>query len=257
MLGRLAGKVAIVTGGAGGIGRATVRRFCEEGAVTIVGDVDEEGGAETVRVCGENALFEKLDVSSEVSWKSVIDRIMQRFGRLDILVNNAARRTPLTLEQTGLAEWRANQGVTSEGAFLGTKFAAEHMTNGGSIVNVSSIAAFVGQPASVPYSAAKGAIRAFSRSIALHFAERKPCIRVNVVAPGATLTQGVARQMDQIAQREGATPEAVLARLASDTPMKRMADPAEIAEAILFLASDEASFITGSELVVDGGATAI
>ena len=257
MSGRLAGKVAIVTGGGGGIGRATARRFAEEGAQTIVAEVDEESGKASAAAAGSGALFLPLDAGDEASWRALVAATLERFGRLDILVNNAAFRTPLTLEETSLDGWRENQRVTSEGVFLGLRMAAEAMADGGAIVNVSSLGAFVGLPASFPYSAAKGAVRAMSRSAALHFAASGRAIRVNVVAPGATLTEAVRGQTVTIAAREGSSAEAVLARLTADVPLKRMADPVEIAAAILFLASDEASFVTGAELLVDGGATAI
>ena len=190
MSGRLAGKVAIVTGGGGGIGSATVAHFV------------------------------RLDAGDEASWHD-------------------------------------NQRVTVDGVFLGTKLGGEAICGKGSIVNISSLGAFVGLPASFPYSAAKGAVRALSRSAALHFAATGRDIRVNVIASGATLTDAVRRQTLLLAQRDGTSPEAVLQRLTADVRLKRMAAPSEIAAAIVFLASDEASFITGAELLVDGGATAI
>lgn len=257
-MGRLEGKVAIITGGGGGIGRATVKRFAEEGAFVVCAEIDEAEGLKTVQeAASDKVIFLKLDAGDETSWNSVIAETLARFGSLQILVNNAAHRSPVTIEQTTLEIWRANQRVTSEGVFLGTKLAAEVITGKGSIVNLSSIGAFVGLPSSFPYSAAKGAVRALSRSAALHFAQQGRDIRVNVIAPGATFTEAVARQTRQIAVRDNTTPEAVLAYLTADVPMKRMADPVELANAILFLASDEASFITGAELMVDGGGTAI
>lgn len=257
-MGRLEGKVAIVTGGGGGIGRATVRRFAEEGAFVVCAEIDEVEGRKTVeQAASDRAVFMRLDAADEESWKAVIAATLARFGSLQILVNNAAHRSPVTIEQTTLEIWRANQRVTSEGVFLGTKLAGEVITGRGSIVNLASIAAFVGLPSSFPYSAAKGAVRALSRSAALHFAQQGRDIRVNVVAPGATLTEAVKNQTALLAERAGITHDAVLAQLTADVPMKRMADPVELANAILFLASDEASFITGAELLVDGGGTAI
>lgn len=259
MTGRLANKVAIITGGGGGIGRATVLRFAQEGACVIVADVDEAAGRASAAAAGggERVRFIRLDVSEEASWHNAIAETLRLFGTLQIVVNNAAFRIPVTIDQTTLALWHENQKVTADGVFLGTKLGAEAITGNGAIVNVASIGAFVGLPASFPYSAAKGAVRALSRSAALHFAATHRNIRVNVVAPGATFTQAVERQTYKLAEREGTTAAAVLARLISDVPLKRMAEPREIAEAILFLASDEASFITGAELLVDGGATAI
>jgi NAD(P)-dependent dehydrogenase (short-subunit alcohol dehydrogenase family) len=240
---RLANKVAIITGGANGIGRAAVRRFAEEGACVVVADIDENGGAASAADAGppQQVIYQRFDAGDEASWRELIAITLRTFGSLQIIVNNAAARTPLTLEQTTLEAWRANHRVTSDGAFLGTKLGGEAITGPGAIVNVASIAAFVGLPASFPYSAAKGALRAMSRSAALHFAATDRNIRVNVVAPGATLTEAIRRQAVLLAERQGVTPDTVLANLA---------------EAILFLASDEASFITGAELLVDGGMTA-
>jgi NAD(P)-dependent dehydrogenase (short-subunit alcohol dehydrogenase family) len=225
----------------------------------VVADVDDAAGQACVAAAGggERVCFVHLDAGDEPSWRAAIAATLQRFGSLQIVVNNAAFRTPLTIEQTTLRSWHDNQRVTSDGVFLGTKLGGEAITGKGSIVNISSLGAFVGLPASFPYSAAKGAVRALSRSAALHFAASGRDIRVNVIAPGATLTDAVRRQTLLLAQRDGTSPEAVLQRLTADVPLRRMADPREIAAAIVFLASDEASFITGAELLVDGGATAI
>lgn len=258
MGGRLKDKVAIVTGGGGGIGCAVVTRFVEEGAAVVVADVDERAGRASAEACagGDKVCFIAHDAASEESWRQLMAKTLERFGSLQILVNNAAFRIPVTLEQTTLDIWHQNQRVTADGVFLGTKLAGETITGNGSIVNISSIGAFVGLPPSFPYSAAKGAVRALSRTAALHFADSGRNIRVNVVAPGGTLTEAVEKQTHVIAEREKTTPELVLAKLTADVPMRRMANPREIAEAILFFASDEASFITGAELVVDGGQTA-
>ena len=259
MSGRLAGKVAIVTGGGGGIGASIVSRFAEEGASVVVAEVDEAAGRASAAAAGhpDRVIYLPLDAGDEASWRQLIAATRARFGSLQIVVNNAAFRVPLTIEQTTLQQWHDNQRVTADGVFLGTKLGGEAITGRGAIVNISSIGAFVGLPASFPYSAAKGAVRALSRSAALHFAAAGRDLRVNVVAPGGTLTAAVERQTHLLAAREGSTPQAVLARLTADVPLKRMAAPREIADAVLFLASDEASFITGAELVVDGGATAI
>lgn len=256
-MGRLAGKVAIVTGGGSGIGRATVKRFVEEGAKVVCADIAEAAGRATVALAGEGCMFLQLDAGDPGSWRAALDETISRFGSLQVLVNNAALRSPVTIEDTDLDVWRANQRVTSEGVFLGTKLAAEVMSGKCSIVNLSSTGAFVGLPASFPYSAAKGAVRALSRSAAIHFAQQGRDIRVNVVAPGATFTEAMDRQTRRLAQQRGTTQEAVLSQLTADVPMKRMAAPVELANAILFLASDESSFITGAELIVDGGLTAV
>ena len=257
MSGRLEGKVAIVTGGGGGIGRATVLGFAQEGASVVVAEIDQARGRATEQEASSARVrYVHLDAGDETSWRRLLDETLALFGSLQVLVNNAAQRQPLTLEHTTLEAWHANQRVTSDGVFLGTKLAAEVMTGRCSIVNVASIGAFIGLPRSLAYSAAKGSVRALSRSAALHFAAQGRDIRVNVVAPGATLTDAVRAQLELIAAREKSTPEAVLAGITQDVPMKRMADPRELANAILFLASDEASFVTGAELIVDGGQTA-
>jgi NAD(P)-dependent dehydrogenase (short-subunit alcohol dehydrogenase family) len=257
---RLTGKVAIVTGGGGGIGRATVERFAEEDAAVVVADIDEEHGeqaAKAARDLGAQARYERLDAGDEASWRELIAGVLGAYGRLDIVVNNAASRTPITIDDTDADAWERNQRVTARGVFLGTKLGAEAMRTGGSIVNVASIAAFVGLPESFPYSAAKGAARALSRSAALHYARQQRGIRVNVVAPGSTRTAAVERQYEMLAAARGeAARDQVVAEILRSVPLARMAEPREIANAILFLASDEASYITGAELLVDGGLTA-
>jgi NAD(P)-dependent dehydrogenase (short-subunit alcohol dehydrogenase family) len=257
---RLANKVAIITGGGGGIGRAAVIRFAQEGAVIVVADIDTGSGtaaAEAAVALGARAVFLLLDAGDESSWRAVISQTLARYGALHILVNNAAQRVPVTIDDTTVEIWHANQRVTSQGVFLGTKLGAEAMVAGGSIVNVCSIGAFVGLPESFSYSAAKGAVRSLSRTAAVHYARQKRGVRVNVVAPGATRTEAVERQFERLAEARGAAGgAAVAAEILSTVPMGRMAEPREVAEAILFLASDESSYITGAELLVDGGLTA-
>lgn len=220
-MGRLSNKIAIISGGGGGIG------------------------------------FLPLDAADESSWRGVIAQTLATYGALHIVVNNAAQRIPLTIDDTTVEIWQANQRVTAQGVFLGTKLGAEAMREGGAIVNIASIAAFVGLPESFSYSAAKGSVRALSRSAAVHYARQQRGVRVNVVAPGSTRTEAVQRQFEQFASARGAAgATAVLEETLRGVPLGRMAEPREIAEAIVFLASDEASYITGAELLVDGGLTA-
>ena len=258
---RLRNKTAIITGGGGGIGRATVERFAQEGAAVVVAELDERSGAAAAAAAialGARASFFRLDAGDEASWRDVIARTLGMYGALHVVVNNAAQRTPITIDETTLEVWQANQRVTSQGVFLGTKLGAEAMREGGSIVNVASVAAFVGLPESFSYSAAKGSVRALSRSAAVHYARQKRGVRVNVVAPGSTRTEAVQRQFEQLAAARGAGgAAAVLAETLRGVPLGRLAEPREIAEAIVFLASDEASYITGAELLVDGGLTAV
>jgi NAD(P)-dependent dehydrogenase (short-subunit alcohol dehydrogenase family) len=257
---RLQDKVAIITGGGGGIGRATVERFAEEGAAVVVAELDEVTGAAAAAAAvarGARACFLRLDAGEESSWRAVIAKTLEAYGALHIVVNNAAQRTPLTIDETTLEAWQVNQRVTSQGVFLGTKLGAEAMTAGGAIVNVASIAAFVGLPESFSYSAAKGSVRALSRSAAVHYAQQNRGVRVNVVAPGSTRTAAVQQQLERLAAGRGAAgAAAVLEEMLRGVPLGRMGEPREIADAILFLASDEASYITGAELLVDGGLTA-
>lgn len=254
--GMLAGKVALVTGAAAGIGRAIVACMCREGASVFAADIDEEGLVETCRLAGRDAVPLELDVTSEASWQTALRMVHDRHGALHVLVNNAARRTPMTIGQTDLVAWRSAQEVTAEGVFLGMKLASERMVQGGAIVNVASIAAFVGEPRSFPYSAAKGAVRAMTRSAALQFAASAPSIRVNLVAPGATLTDAVREQAGKLAAAESIDQAEMLLRLSGNVPLGRFANPIEIAEVVTFVASDRASFMTGAEILVDGGATA-
>jgi NAD(P)-dependent dehydrogenase (short-subunit alcohol dehydrogenase family) len=257
---RLANKVAIITGGGGGIGRAIVERFAVEGARIAVADIDEASGAaaaQAARDLGTQAIFEPLDAGDEKSWRHLIERTVQQFGALHVVVNNAAFRTPLTIDDTTVDVWELNQRVTARGVFLGTKLGGEAMVEGGAIVNVSSVGAFVGLPDSFSYSAAKGAVRALSRSAALHYGRTKRNIRVNVVAPGSTRTEAVERQFQALARARGQSAvDSVRDEILAKVPLARMAEPREIANAVLFLASDEASYITGAELLVDGGMTA-
>jgi NAD(P)-dependent dehydrogenase (short-subunit alcohol dehydrogenase family) len=257
---RLQDKVAIITGGGGGIGRATVARFAQEGAAIVVADIDVDSGTSAAAAAvtlGARAMFVALDAGEESSWRALIVQTLASYGALHVVVNNAAYRVPVTIDETTLELWHANQRVTSQGVFLGTKLGAEAMHDGGSIVNVCSIGAFVGLPESFPYSAAKGAVRSLSRTAAVHYARQKRSIRVNVVAPGATRTEAVQRQFERLAGVRGdADGAAVAAEMLRAVPMGRMAEPREVAEAIVFLASDEASYITGTELLVDGGLTA-
>jgi NAD(P)-dependent dehydrogenase (short-subunit alcohol dehydrogenase family) len=259
--GRLAGKVAIITGGGGGIGRATVELFAEQGATVVVADIDEAGGLDAMAAAhkiGARASFAYLDAGDEASWKRVIDDTLERYGALHIVINNAAARVPVTIDDTSLELWHSNQRVTAQGVFLGTKLGAQAMREGGAIVNIASIAAFVALPESFPYSAAKGAVRALSRSAAVHYARQRRNVRVNVVAPGSVQTDAVQRQYERLAELRGdVAAGAIQTEILRGVPMARMATPREIAMAVLFLASDEASYITGSELMVDGGLTAV
>lgn len=243
---RLANKIVLVTGAAGGIGREICTLFAAEGASVAASDLTapEVEGA---------TLALALDVTEETAWAEAVAAVVARFGRLDILVNNAGIALAKDLEETTLAEWRRVMAVNLDGAFLGTKaaIAAMKTTGGGAIVNLSSVAGIIGTPILAAYSASKGGVRSFTKTAALHCAERCYNIRINSLHPGFTDTAMV----DDLAGSLGDTKE-VKAKLAKRQPMKRLATPAEIARAALYLASDDAAYMTGAELVLDGGYTA-
>jgi NAD(P)-dependent dehydrogenase (short-subunit alcohol dehydrogenase family) len=252
---RFRGQVAIVTGGARGIGAATVRRLAQEGAAVLVTDVlDDEGGAlaTEIRRAEGRALYEHLDVSSEDEWRRVVDRAAS-FGRLAVLVNNAGIASNEGFEAETKEGYDHVIAVNQTGTWLGMKAVAAELRRhgGGAIVNVSSIyGASGGSGTSFAYHASKGAVRLMTKNAAIAFV--KDHVRVNSVHPGFVDTPMVAPFV------RGDTPEAkVMAEyIAASTPMGRMARPEEIASAIAFLASDDASYMTGAELYVDGGFTA-
>lgn len=253
-MGRLSGKVALVTGGASvpGLGSATAIRFAQEGAIVYLTDRDAAGAervAQTIRDQGGVAHAMEHDVVSEAAWDKVIDAIQKAHGRLDILVNNAGIAVLRTIDVMTTDEWVLQNDVNLKSVFLGTKRAIALMRaagTGGSIVNISSTVGLTGVPACGAYAAAKGGVRLFSKSIAVECARDK--IRVNSVHPGMILTN-----MQGTAQEDNAANyDATLALI----PMGYMGEPNDIANMNLFLASDEAKYITGAEFVVDGGMTA-
>jgi 3alpha(or 20beta)-hydroxysteroid dehydrogenase len=251
--GRLAGKVALVTGAASGIGAATSRLFAREGAAVVVADIQAEAGetvAAEIGAAGGQAAFQRLDVSRESDWAEAVGLVLARHGRLDVLVNNAGRAGPPArplVEKTEEADWNLVMAVNATGVLLGMKHAIPAMrrNGGGSIVNVVSIYAIVGSASGTSYHASKGAARALTRSAAIQYA--KEGIRVNGVFPGYVETAMTREHHARPGVREG--------RIA-ETPLGRLAQPEEIAPGILYLASDESSFVTGTELVIDGGMTA-
>jgi NAD(P)-dependent dehydrogenase (short-subunit alcohol dehydrogenase family) len=253
MSGRLAGKVSIVTGGASGIGRATCRLFGREDASVIVTDVNEPGGravADEVARAGGRAEFLRLDVTRETDWTAAIEHVVGEHGRLNVLVNNAGRgglSARAVAERVDLSDWDLIMAANATSVMLGTKHAVAVMrrTGGGAIVNVVSIYALVGSRSGTSYHASKGAARALTRATAIQYAPER--IRVNAVFPGFVETGMTA----EFHARPGVREERVAL-----TPLGRVAEPEDIAPGILYLASDEASFVTGAELVIDGGMTA-
>ena len=251
---RVRGKVAIVTGGAAGIGQATAILLAEEGAKVVVADLDEAAGAATVaQIKAQNgeALFVRTDISQERDAERVCAEAVKAFGKLDILVNNAATFVLKGLEAT-IDDWQRSLGVNVVGTAMVSRYAAEAMTRsgGGAIVNLGSISSFVAQPSFLTYSATKAALLQMTRNLAMDLAPFK--IRVNCVCPGTILTQASRNHMERV----GITLEEFVAAEGAKNLIERVGDPREVAYAILFLASDEASFITGAHLMVDGGYTA-
>ncbi len=254
MADRLKDKVAIVTGGSVGIGLATAVLFAEEGARVVIANPNTAAGeaaAAQVRANGGEAIFVQTDISEEDDAKRVCDEAVRAFGQLNILVNNGAAFVFRGLEAT-VEEWRKVLGVNIVGTALVSRFAAEYMkaAGGGAIVNLGSISSFVAQPSFITYSATKGALVQMTRNMAMDLAPFN--IRVNCVCPGTILTRASYEHMEKVGQ----SLEEFVAEQAPKHLLNRIGDPREVAYPILFLASDEASFITGTYLMVDGGYTA-
>lgn len=249
-MGRVNGKVAIVTGAASGMGRADARMLAAEGARVVVTDLNEEDGQAVADAIGENALFLRLDVTDEDNWKSVVAATVEHFGGLDILVNNAGMIALGNVVDTDLDSWRMVNAVNSDGVFLGCKHAIPAMaeSGGGSIINMSSVAALHGQSFVAAYTASKGAVRALTKSIAMYCKEQKNGIRCNSVHPDGVKTPMVVKVATG---RDSATQEEIdkIGKLGN------MCDPEDIANLVLYLASDESRFVTGTEMVIDNGAT--
>ena len=250
---RLENKAAIVTGGSAGIGRAICERFAEEGA--RVADVDVDGGRETVRLirqAGGEAEFIETDVSVEADVEAMVSAAVEAYGTVDVLVNDAAVFVFGAIEDVTGDDWQRVMGVNVVGAANTVKHTIPHMkaAGGGAIVNVASVSSFIAQPAFVPYNSSKGALLQLTRCLALDLAPHN--IRVNCVCPGSIQTAASERHRKFI----GATVEEY-DRLATEGAfLKRVGQPREVANGALFLASDEASFITGTPLVIDGGGVA-
>ena len=247
---RVAGKVALVSGAARGIGAATARLLAQEGAAVVLGDVLETEGQQTaagIVAAGGRATFMPLDVISAASWQQVIDAAVAAYGQLDVLVNNAGISGRAAVGETDVETWERVMEINGKGVFLGTKLAIPELrkAGGGSIINISSIYGIVGSETSAAYHASKGAVRIFTKAAAIQYAAEG--IRVNSVHPGFVDSPMTAASH--------ALPEVHNLRI-SRTPLGRMGTPEDIAAGILYLASDESSFVTGSELVIDGGMTA-
>jgi 3(or 17)beta-hydroxysteroid dehydrogenase len=255
MPGRVEGKVALVTGGASGLGAASVRMLVREGAKVAITDLNEAAGQALAKELGEATRFWRLDVTREEDWSSVVDAVLATFGRLDVLVNNAGMGTVKDVETLTLEEWRLVHAVNLDGTFLGCKHGIRAMRQSGakgSIINMSSVAGLVGVAIYPAYSSSKGGVRLLTKSVALHCAKKGYGIRCNSLHPGYVDTPMV----DALASvsRDAATAKE---RMAKGIPTGRLGHPDEVAHAVVFLASDESSLMTGSEVVLDGGATAV
>ena len=250
---RFDGKVALVTGGGSGIGRATCLRFAEEGASVVVAEIDEKRGqavADEIRGAGKKAIFVRTDVADESSVRDAVSRAAAEYGRIDVLVNSAAVFVLKGIDAT-VEEWRKVLEVNVMGSALMAKHVVPHLrkAGGGAIVNLGSISSFIAQPQFVTYNTTKTAILGLTRCLALYLVPDN--IRVNAVCPGAVWTPIVV----ELAAKDGMDRKAADAspQWGGAHMIKRIADPREIANAILFLASSEASFVTAESLMVDGG----
>ena len=245
---RLAGKVALISGGSRGMGAVEARLFAREGCKVVLGDVlDTEGrDVETdIRKAGGEAIYVRLDVTREADWTAAVNTVVSRFGKLDILVNNAGVGGPGRVEDVTLEEWNRVMDINSTGVFLGTRAAigAMRRAGGGAIVNISSQLGLVGVDNSSPqYQASKGAVRLLTKATAIQYAKER--IRANSVHPGP-----IATPMTEARRKDPETRELTVSRI----PLGRYGEPEEVALGVLYLASDESSFITGAELVIDGG----
>ncbi len=247
---RLENKVAMISGGARGMGAVEAKLFAKEGAKVIIGDMLEEEGRRVeaeINETGGECVFVPLDVTNEEAWQRAVSLAVSRFGKLDILVNNAGIYRAHDVLETTSAEWDQVMDINAKGVFLGTKYAIPEMrkAGGGSIINISSVAGLVGSKQTTAYTASKGAVRLLTKSTAIQYASEG--IRANSIHPGTIETPMTEGLLADAAMREDRM---------NRTPMGRLGRPEDVAYGALYLASDEASFVTGSELVIDGGRTA-
>ena len=252
---RMKGKVALITGAAQGIGKATAIAFANQDAQVIISDINDEVGKQVAQEIGSGCTYLHLDVQEESEWGSVINDILRDFKKLDILVNNAGitgfyeGAGPQDPENASLSSWRQVHAINSDGVFLGCKYAIQVMKqSGGAIVNISSRSGLVGIPGAAAYAASKAAVRNHIKTVALYCCEQGYQIRCNSVHPAAILTP-----MWEPMLGTGPDREKRMAEIVQDIPMKKMGTSEDVANAIIYLASDEAKYVTGTELSVDGG----
>lgn len=261
---RLDGKVALISGGSRGIGGETARLMVQAGARVAIGDVLDERGRETARSLGDSGFYVHLDVTREEDWNAAVAATLGRYGKLDVLVNNAGLFLGKDIENATLAEWERLSAVNLTGVFLGTKLclpalrdAAARSPHGSTIVNLASTAGIVGSTQDPLYSMTKGGVTLFTKSAALEFARKGYRIRVNSMHPGTIETDMGDQVLVTRARNLGTNDiEAARRQVIERLPIGRMGTPSDIAKGIVFLASDDAAFMTGAGLVIDGGITA-
>ena len=252
-MGRVSGKVALVTGAASGIGKAVAMMLAREGAHVAATDIDSEGGAATVAAIGGDARFIAHDVTDEDTWRAAIEDAVGAYGGLHILVNSAGIGFASNIEETTLEDWRRVHAVDLDSVFLGCKHAVAAIADagGGSIVNISSISGIIAGHNLGAYNSAKAGVRLLTKSVALHCARKGYNVRCNSVHPAFVDTP----ILDSILKRAGR--EEGLAKLSRQVPLGRVGSPDDVAYGVLYLASDESGFVTGSELIIDGGISAM
>jgi NAD(P)-dependent dehydrogenase (short-subunit alcohol dehydrogenase family) len=250
-MGRLDGKVALISGGGRGQGATEARLFVHEGAKVVFGDILDVEGQKVeaeIRASGGEAVYVHLDVTSERDWRAAVEMAVQRYGQMNVLVNNAGIIIRKGIEETSVEEWDRTQAINVKGVFLGTKYAIPAMrtAGGGSIINISSVAGLVGSPyGAASYIASKGAVRLFTKATAIQHA--KDHIRCNSIHPGPIETPMIQETLED---------RAFLQERLRRIPLGRIGKVEDVAYGVLYLASDESSYVTGSELVIDGGSTA-
>ena len=254
-MGRVAGKVALITGGASGLGLATAKLMAAEGAKIVVTDIQKDKGPAAAKEIGGDALFLEHDVTSETRWQEVVAETERKFGKLNVVVNSAGIGTEGTIEDTSLADFRKMMAINVEGVFLGCKYGIAAMkkhNEASSIVDISSVAGLVSGYQMCAYSASKGAVRLMSKSVALHCARAGYNIRCNSVHPAFISTPMVEAPL-----AAAEDPDKARKRLLRMVPIGRIGEANDIGYMILYLASEESKFVTGAEMVVDGGCTAM